>query len=76
MTKKVRIREQYAPLVVLANWRELLQALPNMNEEELKAALATEVGRHKPERRGDFIKRLYTRYNRLRAERELAEYMP
>lgn len=72
----MKIRKQYTPEVVLTNWRDLLQALPNMNEAELEAALKTEVARPKEDRRADFIKRIYTRYNRLRAERELAECMP
>lgn len=65
-------KKVYQPEEVLANWRELLEALPHMDESELKAALDKEVG---GERRGDFIKRLHRRYNKLRSERELEEYL-
>lgn len=70
------IREKYEPEVVMANWRALLEAIVHMNEAELHAALMLEISRPKAERRGDFIKRLFHKYNRLRGERELAEYMP
>lgn len=65
-------RERYSPKRVLANWRELMEALPHMNEKELKAALEEEVS---GERRKDFMMRIHRRYNKLRSERELEEYL-
>jgi hypothetical protein len=72
MSDKKEDREKFKADVVLANWRGMLEALPHMNEKELRAALDKEVG---GERRGDFIKRLHRRYNKLRSERELEEYL-
>lgn len=68
-----QIREKYAPLVVLFSWRELLEALPYMNEYECKAALDEEVSKPKGDRRWDMIERLHRRYCRLRQEREIDE---
>jgi len=67
MTKK-----SYPPDRVLADWRELIQALPHMDEQELKAALDHESS---GARRKDFITRLHRRYNKLRGERELEELL-
>lgn len=69
-------RAKYAPEVVMANWRALMEAIIHMGEDELHAALMFEVARPRSDRRGDFIKRLFHKYNRLRGERELKEYMP
>lgn len=66
------MKGKYTPAAVLENWRALLEALPNMNEEELKSALNEEVS---GERRKDFITRLHRRYNKLRSERELEEML-
>lgn len=76
MVKKSNIRERYLPETVMSNWRELMEAIPNMNEDEVAAALSLEVKRPKGDRRGDFIIRLHRKLTKLRAERELAEYMP
>lgn len=65
-------KKDYTPRKVLENWREMLEALPHMDEKELKAALDAEVT---GERRKDFITRLHRRYNKLRSERELEEYL-
>lgn len=62
----------FPPEKVLKDWRELIQAIPLMDEEELKAALNVEVS---GERRKDFIIRLHRRYNKLRSERELEELL-
>lgn len=70
-----KIRDQYKPAVVLATWRDLLQAIPNMNEAELLAALKVETERPKSERRADMIERLHRRYSRMRQDRELQEYL-
>jgi len=63
---------KYTPEKVLENWRELLEALPHMDEDELKAALDAEVS---GARRKDFIVRLHRKYNKLRSERELEEML-
>lgn len=77
MSKKSdNIRPEFRPRVIMVNWRALIEALPHMNEEELHESLKFEVKRPREDRRGDFIVRLYRRYTRLRAERELKEYMP
>lgn len=67
-----KTREHFSPNVVLENWNELIKALPQMNEPELKRALAVEVGN---DRRKDFILRLHRRYTKLRQSRELKEYL-
>lgn len=65
-------RKKYTPEKVLENWRELLEALPHMNEEELRVAVEAEAS---GARRKDFIIRLHRRYNKLRSERELEEIL-
>jgi len=65
-------RKKFAPEKVLEDWREMIQAVPHMNEGELKAAIEAEVS---GARRKDFIIRLHRRYNKLRGERELEEYL-
>jgi hypothetical protein len=73
MVKERENREdRFAPKRVLLNWRELMEAIVLMNEEELHAALKYEVAH---ERRKDFIERLHSKFSRFRRERELKEYM-
>lgn len=74
MVKKTegKPRERYSPARVLSNWRELVEAIPHMNEDELRVALDHEVH---GEKRQDFIVRLHRRYTKVRQERELEEYL-
>lgn len=65
------IRKEYEPDVVLTTWRKLLQALPLMNEAELKAALRQEV--NSANSRGDMVDRLRVRYVNARKKRLLKE---
>lgn len=67
------MRKEYAPSVVLANWKTLSAALPHMEEKELEKALKQEVA---GEKRKDFIIRLHRKFTRIRKERELKEYLP
>jgi hypothetical protein len=71
----IRVRNDYKPAKVLATWRTLAQALPDMNEKELLASLEAEAKRPCDERRRDIIHRLHRRYTKLRQERELQEYL-
>jgi len=70
-----KIRERYRPDNVLASWRDVNEALPHMNEDELLAALKEEAGKLDAERRNDVILRLHRRYTKVRQERELREYL-
>ena len=70
-----KIRERYKPERVLSSWRDVNEALPWMNEEELLAALKEEAGRATADKRADVIHRLHRRYTKLRQERELGEYL-
>lgn len=70
-----KIRERYKPEVVLANWRAMNEALPEMHEGELLAALLEEARKPADERRNDVILRLHRRYTKVRQERELEEYL-
>jgi hypothetical protein len=72
LSDKLTREERYAPARVLENWKEMMEALPYMNEDELLACLKREL---KGERRKDFIVRLHRRYTKLRSERELEEYL-
>lgn len=72
MNMKKEREGRYKPETVLANWRELMEALPHMNEDELELALKKELD---GERRADFIRRLHRKFNKLRSERELEEYL-
>lgn len=67
-----KIRERYAPERVLENWRNVIEALPHMNEDELQEALEEEV---ETKKRADVIRRLHARYTKVRQERELQEYL-
>lgn len=71
----MKIRERYRPEVVLASWRDVNEALPDMNEGELLAALQKESRKPVDERRNDVILRLHRRYTKVRQERELEEYL-
>lgn len=72
MTRKVR--REYRPEVVLGTHRDLMQAIVNMTEDELLAALKEEVARG-ADKRPDMIERLHRKYTRIRKERELQEYL-
>lgn len=67
------IRARYQPEVVLENWRTLMEAIVNMNEKELEAALKTEAS--SPQKRRDVIERLHRKFTRMRQARELEEYL-
>lgn len=67
------VRQRYAPERVLTDWRQVNQALPEMNEAELLAALREESSRL--EKRKDVIVRLHRRFTKVRQERELQEYL-
>lgn len=66
------LRAKYSPETVLSNWSELIRKVGRMNEEELRASLDKEVH---GEKRQDFVLRLHRRYSKLRARRELSEYL-
>lgn len=68
MAKKAKKREPYTPERVLKNWREMRQAIPNMTEDELKAALDVEL---EGEKRKDFVWRLQRRLANVRKKNEL-----
>lgn len=70
---KETIREKYRPDCVLATYRDLMQALPNMNESELLAALDEEAVRGGDSRR-DMVWKLHRRYCSVRQTREIEEY--
>ena len=70
-----RIRNDYKPAKVLATWRTQAEALPEMNEKELLASLREESSRPSDHKRRDIIFRLHRKYNKLRQERELQEYL-
>lgn len=70
-----KIRARYKPDIVLANWREVIDALPHMNETELKAALDKEMAKPEAERRNDVLGRLHRRYTKVRQEREKQELL-
>lgn len=72
----MKIREKYKPDEVLAGWREMRQALPYMNEAELKKALDEELKRPENERRSDIILHLHRRFSKVRQKRELSELLP
>lgn len=65
MAKKVKrsknVRSKYAPEVVMSDFRTLTQAMPYMNDEELRAALVLEVSRPKADRRTNLIELLHRR---------------
>lgn len=71
-----KMRGKYSPTEVLGTWRELMEALPTMNETELKAALDKELSKPNEEQRADIILRLHRRYSKLRQDRELHEMLP
>ena len=68
-------KKSYPPEMVLANWRAMMEALPYMTEHELLVAIKEEAARPTEDKRRDVITRLYGRYNSIRRERELQEYM-
>lgn len=68
-----KVRKQYKPEVVLSTHRDLMQAIVNMTEDELLAALKEEASR--ADKRPDMIERLHRKYSRIRKERELQEYL-
>lgn len=56
----------------LESWSQLMQCLPVMsNVVEVKALLDYELG---TEKRISFVKRLHSRYTKLRQAKELKEY--
>jgi transposase-like protein len=65
MAKKLKrpktVRASYAPEVVMTDFRTLMQAMPHMNEDELRAALVLEVSRPKSDRRNNLIELLHRR---------------
>lgn len=73
---KAKVREKFAPDVVLEGWREMRQALPYMNEAELKKALDEELKRPDEDRRNDIIIHLHRRFTKVRQKREIREYIP
>lgn len=66
-------KERFAPEKVLASWRDAIQALPHMTEEELEEAIVVEQKRPVNEQRGDIIMRFKRRQITLRMKRELKE---
>lgn len=73
--KLPKARKAYSPDEVLAGWREMRQAIPYMNETELKKALDEEMAKPDEDRRGDIVLHLHRRYSKLRQKRELAELL-
>lgn len=53
-------------------WQSIVDALPSMNEKQLRRALAKEVSGPK---RKDVIVRLHRRFTKIRQQRELTEYL-
>lgn len=72
---KAKVRGKFTPTIVLEGWREMRQALPHMNEAELKLALDEEMRRPEQERRNDIIIHLHRRFSKIRQKRELAELL-
>lgn len=54
-------------IVAIMSWRDLLEKLPKMGEDDLREAINYEVATYK---RKVVITRLHQRYSRLRADRE------
>lgn len=52
------------------NWRSMIAVLPDLTEDELKAALDAELKTHK---RPAIARRLHQRYSALRTARERVE---
>jgi hypothetical protein len=67
------IRKEYKPNKVLQNWRSAMQALTQMNEKELQAAIKVESLKDEAERRKDILWRLHRRYCVVRQDREMEE---
>ena len=58
---------------VLKSWNKLVSGVTKLSETQLVWAIDHEL--RKPEKRHEFIIRLKSRYNILRAKRELAEIL-
>lgn len=67
------VRREYRPRRVLNTWREVMQALPHMNEKELRAAINVEKEKPSEEQRKDILLRLHRRYCVVRQDREMEE---
>lgn len=64
------MRSQRELEAVIVNWRAVVEGLNTLNEEEAKWCLDHEIANA---RRMGVLRRLYGRYSRMRAERELRE---
>lgn len=66
-------RRKVAPREALRSWRSLLDAMHDMSEQDLLAALTAEAARkHK---RRSVIERLHRKYNMVRYKREREELL-
>jgi len=54
-------------IIAIMSWRDMLEKLPKMNEDELRGAINYEVATYK---RKLIITRMHQKYSRLRADRE------
>lgn len=53
--------KRYPPSEVMSDFRTMTQAMPHMNDAELRAALVFEVSRPKDDRRNNLIELLHRR---------------
>ena len=75
MAKKKRIsdcRDDRALKEILRTWRTMIVGVSNLSEEEALRCLKLET---ESDNRKDFVARLYGRFNRLRGERELQDWL-